>query len=87
MTTEIKYEVVDKLPQDARGGKYSSLWNDLLALPAGKFLLVDRKGWTGNQHISVYQSLLARSRNQAGITVHYRTSPEAMYIWLERDGQ
>ncbi len=87
MTIDFKYEVVDKLPQIARGEKYTALWTDLLALPAGKCLMVDRKGWAKNHHISVYQSLLQRAQKQAGITVHYRTVPDAMYIWLERDGQ
>ncbi len=87
MTIDLKYEVVDKLPHFERGEKYSAIWNDLLALPAGKCLMVDSKGWTKAQNTSVYQSLLHRSRKQTGITVRYRTTPEAMYIWLERDGK
>ncbi len=85
MTIELKYEVVDKLPQTTRGDKYSAIWDDLMALPAGKFLMVNRNGWTGAQHLRIYQSLLHRSRKRTGIIVHYRTTPEAMYIWLERD--
>ncbi len=87
MTIELKYEVVDKLPHFERGQKYSALWNELLALPAGKFLMVDRNGWTKTRHLRIYQNLHQRSRKRTGLNVHYRTTPEAMYIWLERDGQ